>query len=189
MVSASSPTAGQNVIIMPVGGNSATAKTAAEMLYSTLDMRVTEISFKDHADLMAIVQGMPHLVQRIIGAVLAKIMPTAGITLAKLREIGSANYLCSEWALARTLALGTSVSNDVILDMLKTDTGLRITSFLAETVEQTLAAASDGGLVDLFETNLRQLDPQGAWTAAIKEETDELLGFHASLRRADRNSD
>ncbi len=65
MAASSGALRGQNVLIMPIGGNAAQAVAAAEQIYRHLGMQCAPLDFSKHTDVMCILQMLPHVIQRL----------------------------------------------------------------------------------------------------------------------------
>jgi prephenate dehydrogenase len=182
VVSTTSPR-GHNVLIMPVGAAAQAATAAAREIYAALGMALEPFAFDRHTDAMAIVQMVPHLVQRILIQALGHGLGEASMTIADISRIAPANYLLAELGLGRVAAQRPDVSAGIIATALQTEFGRHI----LQDIQAMLAAVAAAGmqrdtLARLFADSVALLDPDGAWRRDMRTRTEAALVRLGNLR-------
>jgi prephenate dehydrogenase len=183
MVVSTTPPRGHNVLIMPVGAAAQAATAAAREIYAALGMTLEPFAFDRHTDAMAIVQMVPHLVQRILIQALGHGLGEASMTVADISRIAPANYLLAELGLGRVAAQRPDVSAGIIATALQTDFGRQI---LLD-IQAMLAAVASAGmqrdtLAQLFAYSVALLDPDGEWRREMRTRTEAALVRLGNLR-------
>jgi len=183
MVISSTSPRGHNVLLMPVGAESAAATAAAEAIYTALGMTIERFDFDRHADAMIIVQMVPHLVQRILIQALGHGISQAAMTIEDISRIASANYLLAELGLGRVATQRPDVSAGIVATALGERFGRQILGDIQEMIGRILRAGSDRDeLSVLFEQSIALLDPDGAWRNQMKIRTEAALIRLGNLR-------
>lgn len=174
---------GQNVLLMPVGSQSLKAESAARHIYDLLGMHCSRFDFSRHDELMALVQLLPHLVQRAFMAVLGQGLAAQRIGISELTGLASANYLLAELGLGRVAAQRSDVSAGIIASGLAGEFGRG----LLQSFSNSLAAIAESKdsrelLIRQFEATVQTLDPDGSWRRQMAERTEAALNRLGNLR-------
>ena len=172
MVRSETPSRGQNALIMPVGGNSQKATDVAEALFSKLQMRLYRFEFAHHGDL-AIVQQLPHLMQRVMIDTMGTILQEKGLKIADLHDVAPANFRMTELGMGRVAIQRPDVSAGIIAASLQSELGQRILEIMKQSLEKVLSLSTDrNGLVQEFTKAANELDSSGDWRKQMEGSTD-----------------
>ena len=174
---------GQNVLLMPVGSQSLKAESAAAHIYGLLGMHCSRFDFTRHDELMALVQLLPHLVQRAFSEALGQGLAAQRIGVADLTGLASANYLLAELGLGRVTAQRSDVSAGIIASGLATSFGRGLLDALSNSL--ATIGQSNGSrelLTQQFEATVQTLDPDGSWRRQMAERTEAALNRLGNLR-------
>jgi prephenate dehydrogenase len=174
---------GQNVLLMPIGSNAVAAENAAHRIYDLLGMRIARIDFVQHGEIMALVQLLPHLVQRVFIDALATGLAAQNLQIADLTTLASANYLLAELGLGRVAAQRGEVSAGIIATGVAGEFGRTLLTALRESLE-TIQKTSDSrsGLAALFDAATQQIDPEGGWRKDMAVKSEAALIRLGNLR-------
>jgi len=172
MVRSETPPRGQNALIMPVGEIAEEATKIAEALFGALKMRLCRFDFEHHGDL-AIVQLIPHLMQRVMIETMGKILTKQGLSHNDVNRVASANSQMTALAMGRVAIQRPDVSAGIIRQTLRTPLGRRIFTLAFESFAQiaTLGLTGDD-LEEQLSTDVELLDPDGAWREEMESATD-----------------
>ena len=182
VVSTTSPR-GHNALIMPVGANAEPAAAAATAIFSTLGMTLERFDFDRHGDAMAIVQMVPHLVQRILIQALGHGISQAAMTIEDISRIAPANYLLAELGLGRVAAQRPDVSAGIIASALQERFGRQILDDIRDMIANILDFGDRRDkLARLFAGSVATLDPDGAWRKDMTVRTEAALIRLGNLR-------
>jgi len=183
MVRSETPLRDQNAIIMPIGPMAQKATEVAEALFSALRMRLCRLKFEQHGDL-AIVQQLPHLIQRLVIDALGTILAEKGITLGEISNVAPANFGVTELAAGRVAVQRPDVSAGIISSSLNSDLGKRILAIIFQSLENIVALAGDrNALSAYFAKSLDQLDPSESWRDEMNTKTDMHVEARANFRK------
>ena len=174
---------GQNVLLMPVGSQSLKAESAARHIYDLLGMHCSRFDFSRHDELMALLQLLPHLVQRAFMAVLGQGLAAQRIGISELTGLASANYLLAELGLGRVAAQRSDVSAGIIASGLAGEFGRGLLQSLSNSLA-AIAESKDSRelLIRQFEATVQTLDPDGSWRRQMAERTEAALNRLGNLR-------
>ena len=175
MVISSSATRGQNVIIMPINENSAPSQKNAIRIYRKLEMEPKTLSFEKHGDRMAIIQQVPHLIQRIGLHLLRNEIQRRGLSYEEIADIAPANAQITELALGRVGMQRPDVSAGIIHQAFQEDGGRDTMKELLAEVGRLITACEGSdrqALTDMFQEEIGIFDPTGKWRKRVKLATD-----------------
>jgi prephenate dehydrogenase/predicted amino acid-binding ACT domain protein len=182
---------GQNVIIMPLGTQSQRAKDIAEYLFkNTLGMNSAEPQFdnlgdvlEQHADLMVVLQMIPHFTQRILLDALGQGIPDKFGTIKDISRFAPANYFLSELGFGRVATQLPKASAEIIATAIQTDFGQQMFGGIQQTMGQIVSAGRNREkLIELFENGLTKLDPSSEWREEMADKTEVALIRLGNLR-------
>jgi prephenate dehydrogenase len=174
---------GQNALIMPIGNNSSQAEDIAGQAYQKLGMHCESFDFNKHTEAMAILQMLPHLMQRLTIDVLGQGLKQNGIGIGDLAQLASANYLLAELGLGRVAAQRADVSAGIIATALSEPFGKQLVERLQTSLQHIKHAnGSRTGLVNMFTDSVQELDPSGAWRLQMADKTEAALIRLGNLR-------
>jgi prephenate dehydrogenase len=174
---------GQNVLLMPIGSNAVAADNAAHRIYGLLGMRIARIDFAQHGEIMALVQMLPHLVQRAFIDALATGLAAQNQKIADLTTLASANYLLAELGLGRVAAQRGEVSAGIIATGMASEFGRTLLAALRESLETILKTSdSRSGLAALFDAATQRIDPEGGWRQDMAGKSEAALIRLGNLR-------
>ena len=174
---------GQNALIMPVGRNSELAENIAQQIYQQLGMHCELFDFKQHTELMAIVQMLPHVMQRLTIDALAHGLLQQEIKIDALANLASANYLLAELGIGRVAAQRADVSAGIIASALHEPFGQQLLERMQVSLQSMKRSSqSREALSTLFNTSVQQLDPSGAWRLQMDDKTEAALIRLGNLR-------
>lgn len=191
MVNETTPASGQNILLMPIGEHGESAKQVAKQLFETVRMEIiSDISFTEHRRMMAVMQFLPHLMQRAMIATAGIAMQSLNTNIEKVSARGPANFHLTELAMGRVGMQPPGTSNTIIVDALGTDFGKQILSLLRDSLQQIEAAASNSkDLTALLEKDVERLDPKehpddkaGPWRKKMRAQTDAMVERRGNLR-------
>ena len=126
LVRPETPTRGQNVLVMPLGEGAQPATDDAEAIYQTMEMRLRHFDFRRHGDFMAIVQFLPHLMQRTLVDALGKVLQEQDLSLDQITDIAPANFGMTEMGMGRVAIQRPDVSAGIMAEALRSPLGQRI---------------------------------------------------------------
>ncbi|MEY3359290.1 MAG: hypothetical protein RI923_550, partial [Pseudomonadota bacterium] len=174
---------GQNVLLMPIGSNAVAAENAAHRIYDLLGMRIARIDFVQHGEIMALVQLLPHLVQRVFIDALATGLASQNLQIADLTTLASANYLLAELGLGRVAAQRGEVSAGIIATGMASEFGRTLLAALRESLD-TIQKTSDSRseLAALFDAATQRIDPEGSWRRDMADKSEAGLIRLGNLR-------
>lgn len=176
LVRPETPTRGQNVLIMPLGECPQRATDDAESIYQTMEMRPRRFDFRRHGDFMAIVQFLPHLMQRTLVDALGKVLQEQGLVLDQLTDIAPANFGMTEMGMGRVAIQRPDVSAGIMTEALRSPLGKRIQQIVSETLEHVASIGTDrAALIAFASEGVDRLDPSGAWRQAMNPLTDTAI--------------
>ncbi len=174
---------GQNALIMPIGSNATPAEQMAIQLYWRLGMHCEVFDFNKHTDLMAIVQMLPHVMQRLTIDALAHGLLQQEIKIDALANLASANYLLAELGIGRVAAQRADVSAGIIASALHEPFGQQLLERMQVSLQSMKRSSqSREALSTLFNTSVQQLDPNGAWRLQMADKTEAALIRLGNLR-------
>lgn len=174
---------GQNALIMPVGADSAMAESAAHAIYRKLGMHCEPFAFDRHTDAMAILQMLPHVVQRLFIDALGQGLAAQDISIGELSRLAPANYLLAELGLGRVAAQRADVSAGIIETALRSPFGKQLLEILQHGLMQLRRAGnSRDSLASQFSGSVQRLDPDGSWRLAMAEKSEAALVRLGNLR-------
>lgn len=174
---------GQNVLLMPVGTQSDAAETAARHIYGLLGMQISRIDFARHGDMMALVQMLPHLVQRTFIDALATGLAAHDLDIAELTKLASANYLLAELGLGRVAAQRGEVSAGIISTGMASASGRALMDALRGSLDAIQRNRdSRDELTALFDAATLQIDPDGVWRRDMADKSEAALIRLGNLR-------
>jgi prephenate dehydrogenase len=174
---------GQNVLIMPIGMHSAIAEQIAVQIYSHLGMQCTALDFKQHTDVMCIVQMLPHIIQRLTIDALSQGLLEHEIGIEALENLASANYLLAELGLGRVAAQRADVSAGIISSALHAPFGQQLLERMQASLQSMKQASkSRDALSNLFNHSVQQLDPSGQWRLQMANKSEAALIRLGNLR-------
>lgn len=174
---------GQNALLMPLGSHSDAAETLARELYGRLGMQCRTLPFAQHTELMAAVQMLPHLVQRLFIDALGQALQRLDIGIGELDALASANYLLAELGLGRVAAQRGMVSAGIIETALCEPFGQELLDILRQSLQQVRRAGhSRAELEALFEAGTQRLDPDGRWRGDMAVKSEAALVRLGNLR-------
>lgn len=174
---------GQNVLIMPVGGNAGEAEAFARAMYGMLGMRCRLFAFHKHTELMAIVQMLPHVIQRLFIDTLGQGLQKLDVGIGELDDVASANYLLAELGLGRVAAQRTGVSAGIVQTALQDAFGQELLDALRQSLQRIRRAGhSRAELQALFDAGTSRLDPGGHWRTDMAEKSEAALIRLGNLR-------
>lgn len=183
MAASSAALRGQNVLLMPIGNRSDAAEAAARKIYGLLGMNIARFDFTHHGDIMALVQMLPHVVQRIFIDALAAGLTAQDLDIAGLTQLASANYLLAELGLGRVAAQRGDVSAGIISTAAGTDFGRALLTALQASLESITAnSGSRTGLAARFDAATQRIDPKGVWRQDMAEKSEAALIRLGNLR-------
>lgn len=183
MAASSGVLLGQNALIMPIGANAAEAEQLALALYGALGMSCRRIDFRQHAELMAVVQMLPHVVQRLFIDALGRGLAELDIDVGELDGLASANYLLAELGLGRVAAQRPAISAGIIATALREPFGQTLLDALRQNLQHIRQAGpSRPALEQLFSTGTQRLDPAGTWRQAMAASSEAALVRLGNLR-------
>lgn len=151
------PLHGQKALILDVGSNSQQAAEIAERLYRNAGMVTIPLSFEDHDRTMTVVQLVPHLVMRSIGAALEK----SGVDMQKLREIAPANFQLFNLSMWRTLVQDPRISATLISNLARSEEGHLLTGRIESAITEALATKEQDELASIFGQTYSGLNQDG----------------------------
>lgn len=117
---------GHNVIIMPIGSNPEFAKHFAIQIFEKMGMTPEYLDFDRHADVMVILQMVPHLVQRILIDAMGQGLKDKGMTISDISNLAPANYMLAELGVGRVGMQRPDVSAGIIATALGSRFGKKI---------------------------------------------------------------
>jgi len=174
---------GQNALIMPIGANASGAECLAQAVYGALGMHCRRIDFRHHAELMAVLQMLPHVVQRLFIDALGRGLAELDIGVGELGGLASANYLLAELGLGRVAAQRPEISAGIIATALREPFGQTLLDDLRQNLTHIRQAGqSRAALEQLFSEGTQRLDPDGAWRKAMAESSEAALIRLGNLR-------
>lgn len=183
MAAAGGSLRGQNVLIMPVGNQSARAVSVARQIYQFLGMRCEPYTFSQHTELMTLVQMLPHIMQRLTIDVLSYGLAENHLEIDVLDNLASANYLLSELGIGRVAAQRTDVSAGIIATALHEPFGQQLLERLQASLQGIKhASGSREALSALFDNSVQRLDPSGEWRMQMADKTEAALIRLGNLR-------
>ncbi|MBU2214108.1 prephenate dehydrogenase/arogenate dehydrogenase family protein [Patescibacteria group bacterium] len=183
MVRSETPLRDQNAIIMPIGNLAQPATEVAEALFNALHMRLCRFEFSQHVDL-AIVQQLPHLIQRVVIDALGMILNEKGIGLGEIGNVAPANFGVTELAAGRVAIQRPDVSAGIISSSLQSPLGQRILEIIQESLGTIVELSKDReALTEYFAESADQLDPDGSWRKEMDLMTDMHVEARANFRR------
>lgn len=173
LVRPETPTRGQNVLIMPLGEQAQSAMSDAEALYRMMEMRLRRFDFQRHGDSMAMVQFLPHLIQRILIDALGKVLQEKKLSLAQLTDIAPANFGMTELGMGRVAIQRPDVSAGIMAEAMRSPLGQRIHAIVSDTLKHIDTIGTDHTALTTFASEgVDRLDPSGAWRRAMNPLTD-----------------
>jgi len=176
LVRSETPTRGQNVLLMPIGERAEPATTDAETLYRILGMRLRSFDFRHHGDFMAIVQFLPHLMQRTLIDTLGKVLSEQGLTLQDIADVAPANFGMTEMGMGRVAIQRPDVSAGIMAEAYRSPIGQHIHHIVAATLEQVAAIGTDRAALAQFALeSADRLDPTGSWRKSMNPLTDTAI--------------
>jgi len=176
LVRPETPTRGQNVLIMPIGAGAQRATEDAEAIYRGMEMQLRRFDFKRHGDFMAVVQFLPHLIQRTLIAALGKVLGEQGLSLDQIADIAPANFGMTEMGMGRVAIQRPDVSAGIMAEAFKSELGRRIHAIVSETLEQIARIGTDrAALIEFATTGVHRLDQSGEWRKAMNPLTDTAI--------------
>lgn len=187
----SSSVRGQTVIVMPLGTQSEEAKNVAECIFKNiLGMNSAEPHFKDlgdvlkqHADLMVVLQMIPHFIQRILIDALGQGIPDKFGTIQDISSFAPANYFLLELGFGRVATQLPKTSAEIIATALQTDFGQEMFGGIQQKMGQIISAGKNRAkLIALFEEGLAKLDPLESWRKEMEDKTEVALTRLGNLR-------
>lgn len=174
---------GQNALIMPVGGQSFHAERFARHLYGRLGMHCRALPFGQHTELMAAVQMLPHVIQRLFIDALGHGLLKLGIGIGELDALASANYLLAELGLGRVAAQRAGISAGIIETAMQDSFGRELMDVLRQGLQRIQhAGQSRAELEALFDAGTRRLDPDGGWRRDMAGKSEAALIRLGNLR-------
>ncbi|HWS40429.1 MAG TPA: prephenate dehydrogenase/arogenate dehydrogenase family protein, partial [Arenimonas sp.] len=174
---------GQNCLIMPIGKNSGPAENIALQLFQKLGMQCALFDFNKHTEAMAILQMLPHLMQRLTIDVLGQGISEYEIRIDSLANLASANYLLAELGLGRVAVQRADVSAGIIATALHEPFGQQLLEHLQTSLQNIKRAHnSRATLTNFFTDSMQQLDPSGEWRAQMANKTEAALIRLGNLR-------
>ncbi len=174
---------GQNVLIMPIGMHSAIAEQIAVQIYSHLGMQCSALDFKQHTDVMCIVQMLPHIIQRLTIDALGQGLLEHKIGIEALENLASANYLLAELGLGRVAAQRADVSAGIISSALHAPFGQQLLERMQASLQSMKRSSqSREALSALFNNSVQQLDPSGEWRLQMADKSEAALIRLGNLR-------
>ena len=174
---------GQNCLIMPIGEQSTYAQNIAVQLYQKLGMHCELFDFNKHTETMAILQMLPHLMQRLTIDVLGQGLLEYEIKIDSLANLASANYLLSELGLGRVAAQRADVSAGIIATALHEPFGQQLLERLQTSLQNIKSASnSRSALTTIFTGGMQQLDPSGEWRVQMADKTEAAIIRLGNLR-------
>jgi prephenate dehydrogenase len=174
---------GYNVIIMPIGNNSLSAKNVAELLFMDMGMKIEKFDFNRHDDVMVILQMVPHLIQRILIDAMGKGLQEKKIPIKDVSRLASANYLLAELGVGRIGTQREEVSARIIMSALQTSFGKKIFGEIQSNLGQIIVASENRKkLAKLFTQGVDKLDPNRTWRQEMTERTEVALTRLGNLR-------
>ena len=183
MAASSGALRGQNVLIMPIGGNAAQAVAAAEQIYRHLGMQCAPLDFSKHTDVKCILQMLPPVIQRLTIDVLGQGLLEHERGIEALEILASANYLLAELGLGRVAAQRADVSAGIIATALHEPFGRQLLErFQTGLQSMKRAGNSREALGVLFNNSVQQLDPSGQWRLQMADKTEAALIRLGNLR-------
>lgn len=184
MVNPETPASGQNVLIMPVGAQSGPAQKVATDLFEAVRMKIhTDISFTEHRRMMAVMQFLPHLVQRMMIATAGTTLQKMGKNIEEVSECGPANFHMTELAMGRVAMQKPETSAGILIDGLQTEFGKEIVALLRQSLK-TIEQSSDDrpGLTELLTSDRDRIDAGTSWSKDQKATTSTILERRGNLR-------
>ena len=174
---------GQNALIMPIGANASGADSLAQAIYGALGMHCRRIDFRHHAELMAVLQMLPHVVQRLLIDALGRGLAELDIGVGELGGLASANYLLAELGLGRVAAQRPEISAGIIATALREPFGQTLLDDLRQNLTHIRQAGqSRAALEQLFSDGTQRLDPTGNWRHAMAASSEAALVRLGNLR-------
>lgn len=174
---------GQNALIMPLGRNSAQAERLARGIYGRLGMLCRALPFEQHTALMAAVQMLPHVIQRLFIDTLGHGLLKLDIGIGELDALASANYLLAELGLGRVAAQRAGISAGIVETALRDRFGSELMDVLRQSLQRIRQAGhSRAELEALFDAGTRRLDPDGSWRTAMAGKSEAALIRLGNLR-------
>jgi prephenate dehydrogenase len=183
MAASSGVLLGQNALIMPIGANAAEAEQLALALYGALGMSCRRIDFRQHAELMAVVQMLPHVVQRLFIDALGQGLAAQDIIIGDLSRLAPANYLLAELGLGRVASQRAEVSAGIVETAWQSPFGKQLLEAMQRSLMQLRRSAhSREALAGQFTLSVQKLDPDGSWRLAMAEKSEAALVRLGNLR-------
>ncbi|MFA7681951.1 MAG: prephenate dehydrogenase/arogenate dehydrogenase family protein [Candidatus Peribacteraceae bacterium] len=173
---------GQTVIIMPIGEHAQLAQQVAQRIFVEMGMRPEELDFAQHADMMVILQMVPHLIHRILIHAMAHGLQAQEMSIEDVSRLAPANYLLSELGVGRVGIQRPEVSAGIVMTALQTPLGHRVLGGIQETIGRIIAADKREELSALFTSDVNLLDPNGSWREEMTKRTDAALTRLGNLR-------
>ena len=174
---------GQNVLLMPIGNQPETAEAAARHIYGLLGMQISRIDFTRHGEIMAVVQMLPHVVQRVFLDALATGLAAHELDIADLTTLASANYLLAELGLGRVAAQRGEVSAGIIATGMASEFGRNLLAALHARLETIQThGSSRAELAALFDAATQRIDPDGVWRRDMAHKSEAALIRLGNLR-------
>lgn len=174
---------GQNALIMPVGANAGHGEAFACALYGRLGMRCRLFEFGRHTELMAVVQMLPHVIQRLFIDALGQGLQRLDVGIGELHDMASANYLLAELGLGRVAAQRAGVSAGIVQTALQGAFGQQLMDALRQGLQRIRRAGhSRTELEALFNSGTQALDPDGVWRSDMAEKSEAALARLGNLR-------
>ncbi len=174
---------GQNALIMPLGRNSAEAERLARGIYGGLGMLCRALPFEQHTALMAAVQMLPHVIQRLFIDTLGHGLLKLDIGIGELDALASANYLLAELGLGRVAAQRADISAGIIETALQDNFGSELMDMLRQGLQRIRHAGhSRAELETMFDAGTLRLDPDGSWRSAMAGKSEAALIRLGNLR-------
>lgn len=141
-------------------------------------MVLRQIDFDKHDSTMVFLQGLPHLVNRVVTHVFAE----TGIDLETLLAIATANSRLFLLANGRTFVQRSEISDTLISSGLRTPEGQKLVQTLKESINTFVQAAASGELAAILEQDANLLDPTGTIRTRLNVITTDVLKYLAEPR-------
>lgn len=174
---------GHNVIFMPLGNKSEFATNVAKMVFSeNMGMNSQQFDFDQHADLMVILQMVPHLIQRILIDAIGHGINDKDMTINDLAPLAPANYLLAELGIGRVAVQEPYNSAGIIESALQTKFGKKIFGGIQSNLDQINEAEDREELSNLLTQGVNRLDPDRMWRKQMTDRTEVALTRLGNLR-------
>jgi prephenate dehydrogenase len=184
------PALGQNVLILPFGGQPQEATSIAEDVSGKAGMVLIRMDFDQHDKTSLFTQLVPHAINRTLGHLLA----TQNVDPQVLEAMATANSRLSSLAQWRTLVQPSEVSAMLISNLGALPEGQEVLEALRRSTDE-ITGTSKADLERIFNDDVVKLDPTGQFRSNMNYTTTTILerlanlGLHSTTLEIDTTGD